>query len=107
MVSQEMRNVIIFPDVTTAYILRMKALKKNPISPVCCISRVYPTEKRETENVTSEIIITKIPEMPSPEKTTSKADEIGIGEKVRGGPKERKNPTTTKLRVPVAERIKE
>jgi len=107
MVSQDMRNVIMFPEVTTAYILRMKPLKKNPISPLCFISRVYPIEKRDTENATREMIITKNPEMPSPEKSSSKTDEIGKGGNVRGSPKERKRPKTIKFRAPVAERIKE
>ncbi|HUO78337.1 MAG TPA: hypothetical protein VMU21_12260 [Thermodesulfovibrionales bacterium] len=107
MVSQDMRKVIMFPDVTTAYILRMKQLKKSPINPLWFISRVYPMEKRDTGKATREIIITKNPEMPSPEKSTSKTDEIGRGDKERGSPKQRKRPKTVKFRAPAAERIKE
>jgi hypothetical protein len=85
----------------------MNPLKKNPINPLWSISRVYPIEKRDTENATKEMTITKNPEMPSPKKKTSKTDEIGKGDRVRGTPKERKRPKTIKLRAPAAERIKE
>jgi len=107
MVSQDKRKVMMFPDVTTAYILRIKPLKKNPISPLWFISRAYPMEKMDTENAIREMIITKNPEMPSPEKSTSKTDEIGRGDKERGSPKQRKRPKTAKFRAPAAERIKE
>jgi len=107
MVSQDKRKVIMFPDVTTAYILRIKPLKKNPISPLWFIPRVYPVEKRDTGRATREMTITKNPEMPSPEKSSSKTDEIGKGDNPKGSPKERSRPKTAKFSAPAAERIKE
>ena len=44
MVSHDMRNVIIFPDKTTAYILKINMLKRNPIAPLLARLFVYPIE---------------------------------------------------------------
>jgi hypothetical protein len=44
MVSQDMRNVITFPDKTTAYMLIIKRLNRNPRTPLFAMPFVYPTE---------------------------------------------------------------
>jgi hypothetical protein len=44
MVSQDMRNVIIFPDKTTAYMLMIKILSRNPRIPLFAMPFVYPIE---------------------------------------------------------------
>ena len=100
-----MRKVMIFPERTTAYMLKIKRLKRNPIRPLCLTSREYPMEKIDTAMTRSEMTMTKNPEIASPEKRNSKTDERGKEGKFTGRPNERKRPKDRKLSAPAAERI--